>query len=78
LFWKLAITGDRERDVLLLLGLLLADLAWEGCKRVKSIALNKTIMTNSVIMSLGYLQKKLGIEISIAICKRYQKQIPLL
>lgn len=63
-------------DVLLLLGLLLTDL--EGCKRVKSIALKKKIMTSSVKLSLGYLQKKLGIEILITICKRYQKQIPLL
>jgi hypothetical protein len=35
-------------------------------------------MTSSVEMSVGYLQKKLGIEILIAICRRYKKQIPLL
>jgi len=29
------LTGERERDALLLLGLLLADLPREGCKRVK-------------------------------------------
>jgi len=29
------LTGERERDALLLLGLLLADLPREGCKRVE-------------------------------------------
>jgi len=34
-FFKYDITGERERDAHLLLGLLLADLPREGCKRVK-------------------------------------------
>jgi hypothetical protein len=76
--WLFNITGDGERDKLLLLGLLLTDLPWEGCKRGDISCFEQAVHRFLAAMTIfQYLQKKQGIGILMVICRWFQKQNPL-